>query len=174
MAVRLVYFHITLRSRRGVVDADLSDYFTAIPHPTRHNGRALQSLTCWRTCAPSRRLSTMKAEPVNSADVTMARPGSNYRSMSEAEIDREKPADRRQLCGLVLYDPLSSVKHRLSRSIDPNRACATPRSIQRRSRAVGDLSHAPRLQDSREPKWIAADPLGLAIGYPFDDRLSCF
>ena len=32
MAVRRVYFHITNSSRREVVDADLSDYFTSIPH----------------------------------------------------------------------------------------------------------------------------------------------
>lgn len=32
MAVRQVYFHITQHARREVVDADLSDYFTTIPH----------------------------------------------------------------------------------------------------------------------------------------------
>jgi RNA-directed DNA polymerase len=32
MAVRRVYFHITQHDRREVVDADLSDYFTTIPH----------------------------------------------------------------------------------------------------------------------------------------------
>ena len=32
MAVRRAYFHITQRGRREVVDADLSDYFTSIPH----------------------------------------------------------------------------------------------------------------------------------------------
>lgn len=32
MAVRRVYFHITQHNRRDVVDADLSDYFTTIPH----------------------------------------------------------------------------------------------------------------------------------------------
>jgi RNA-directed DNA polymerase len=32
MAVRKVYFHITQHGRREVVDADLSDYFTTIPH----------------------------------------------------------------------------------------------------------------------------------------------
>lgn len=32
MAVRRVYFHITQHNRREVVDADLSDYFTTIPH----------------------------------------------------------------------------------------------------------------------------------------------
>jgi RNA-directed DNA polymerase len=32
MAVRKAYFHITLHDRREVVDADLSDYFTTIPH----------------------------------------------------------------------------------------------------------------------------------------------
>ena len=31
-AVRKVYFHITQHGRREVVDADLSDYFTTIPH----------------------------------------------------------------------------------------------------------------------------------------------
>ncbi len=32
MAVRRVYFHVTERGRREVVDADLSDYFNTIPH----------------------------------------------------------------------------------------------------------------------------------------------
>lgn len=32
MAVRRAYFHITQNGRREVVDADLSDYFTTIPH----------------------------------------------------------------------------------------------------------------------------------------------
>jgi RNA-directed DNA polymerase len=32
MAVRRAYFHITQHNRRDVVDADLSDYFTTIPH----------------------------------------------------------------------------------------------------------------------------------------------
>ncbi len=32
MAVRKVYFHIAQHGRREVVDADLSDYFTTIPH----------------------------------------------------------------------------------------------------------------------------------------------
>jgi group II intron reverse transcriptase/maturase len=32
MAVRRAYFHITQHDRREVVDADLSDYFTTIPH----------------------------------------------------------------------------------------------------------------------------------------------
>lgn len=32
MAVRRAYFHITRHNRREVVDADLSDYFTTIPH----------------------------------------------------------------------------------------------------------------------------------------------
>lgn len=32
MAVRRAYFHITQHNRREIVDADLSDYFTTIPH----------------------------------------------------------------------------------------------------------------------------------------------
>lgn len=32
MAIRRVYFHVTERGRREVVDADLSDYFNTIPH----------------------------------------------------------------------------------------------------------------------------------------------
>jgi RNA-directed DNA polymerase len=32
MAVRRVYFHVTERERREIVDGDLSDYFTSIPH----------------------------------------------------------------------------------------------------------------------------------------------
>ena len=32
MAVRRVFWHVTQHGRREVVDADLSDYFTSIPH----------------------------------------------------------------------------------------------------------------------------------------------
>jgi hypothetical protein len=54
MAVRLVYFHNTQRSRREVVDADLSDYFTAIPHPTRHAAeRCNHLLAHLRSLAPA-------------------------------------------------------------------------------------------------------------------------
>ena len=32
MAIRRVYYHVTQRGLREVVDADLSDYFNTIPH----------------------------------------------------------------------------------------------------------------------------------------------
>ena len=56
-AVRRVYFHITQRDRREVVDADLSDYFTTIPHGpllrcvTRRvvDGQLLSVLKGWLT-----------------------------------------------------------------------------------------------------------------------------
>ena len=57
MAVRRVYFHITEHGRREVVDADLSDYFTTIPHGqllrcvTRRvtDGQILSILKRWLT-----------------------------------------------------------------------------------------------------------------------------
>lgn len=57
MAVRRVYFHITEHDRREVVDADLSDYFTTIPHSpllkcvSRRvvDGQILSILKCWLT-----------------------------------------------------------------------------------------------------------------------------
>ena len=32
MAVRRIYYHVTQHKRTGIVDADLKDYFTSIPH----------------------------------------------------------------------------------------------------------------------------------------------
>jgi RNA-directed DNA polymerase len=57
MAVRRAYFHITQHDRREVVDADLSDYFTTIPHgPLMRcvsrrvaDGRVLSVLKRWLT-----------------------------------------------------------------------------------------------------------------------------
>lgn len=57
MAVRKVYFHITQHGRREVVDADLSDYFTTIPHgPLLRcvarrvaDGQVLSLIKCWLT-----------------------------------------------------------------------------------------------------------------------------
>jgi RNA-directed DNA polymerase len=57
MAVRRAYFHITQHGRRDVVDADLSDYFTTIPHGpllkcvTRRvtDGTLLSVLKAWLT-----------------------------------------------------------------------------------------------------------------------------
>lgn len=59
MAVRRAYFHITQHDRREVVDADLSDYFSTIPHGplircvTRRvaDGAVLSLLKAWLTAA---------------------------------------------------------------------------------------------------------------------------
>jgi group II intron reverse transcriptase/maturase len=59
MAVRRVYWHIRDRGRSEVVDADLSDYFTSIPHEqlmrslTRRigDGRLLSIIKCWLTAS---------------------------------------------------------------------------------------------------------------------------
>jgi RNA-directed DNA polymerase len=56
-AVRRVYFHITQHDRREVVDADLSDYFTTIPHGPLlrcvarrvNDGQVLSILKRWLT-----------------------------------------------------------------------------------------------------------------------------
>jgi len=54
MAVRRAYFHITQHKRREVVDADLSDYFSTIPH-----GRLLRCVA--RRVADGSVLSLLKA-----------------------------------------------------------------------------------------------------------------
>jgi RNA-directed DNA polymerase len=54
MAVRRVFWHIKDRGRREVVDADLRDYFTSIPH-----GPLMRCLT--RRIADGRLLSTIKS-----------------------------------------------------------------------------------------------------------------
>jgi group II intron reverse transcriptase/maturase len=65
MAVRRAYFHITQHGRREVVDADLSDYFTTIPHGplmkcvTRRvaDGTVLSVLKQWLTAPVCERVS---------------------------------------------------------------------------------------------------------------------
>ena len=65
MAVRRAYFHITQHNRRDVVDADLSDYFTTIPHGplmrcvTRRvaDGKVLSVLKQWLTAPVCERTS---------------------------------------------------------------------------------------------------------------------
>jgi group II intron reverse transcriptase/maturase len=65
MAVRRAYFHITQHNRRDVVDADLSDYFTTIPHGplmrcvTRRvaDGQVLSVLKQWLTAPVCERTS---------------------------------------------------------------------------------------------------------------------
>jgi RNA-directed DNA polymerase len=54
MAVRQVFWQITQRSRREVVDADMRDYFTSIPH-----GALIRSLT--RRIADGRLIRTIKS-----------------------------------------------------------------------------------------------------------------
>ena len=57
MALRRVYWHVTQHGRREVVDADLRDYFTSIPHtPLMRSlsrriadGRMLHAIKCWLT-----------------------------------------------------------------------------------------------------------------------------
>ena len=57
MALRRVYWHVTQHGRREVVDADLRDYFTSIPHPplmrslSRRiaDGRLLHTIKGWLT-----------------------------------------------------------------------------------------------------------------------------
>jgi RNA-directed DNA polymerase len=57
MALRRVYWHVTQHGRREVVDADLRDYFTSIPHsPLMQSlsrriadGRMLHIIKCWLT-----------------------------------------------------------------------------------------------------------------------------
>jgi RNA-directed DNA polymerase len=56
-ALRRVYWHVTQQGRREVVDADLRDYFTSIPHaPLMRSlsrriadGRLLHIIKCWLT-----------------------------------------------------------------------------------------------------------------------------
>jgi RNA-directed DNA polymerase len=57
MALRRVYWHVTDHGRREVVDADLRDYFTSIPHSDLirslarriADGRMLHTIKCWLT-----------------------------------------------------------------------------------------------------------------------------
>jgi group II intron reverse transcriptase/maturase len=57
MAIRRVYWHVTEQGRREVIDADLRDYFTSIPHYplmrclTRRiaDGRVLKTVKRWMT-----------------------------------------------------------------------------------------------------------------------------
>ncbi len=57
MALRRVYWHVTQHGRREVVDADLRDYFTSIPHSDLlrslarriADGRMLHIIKCWLT-----------------------------------------------------------------------------------------------------------------------------
>jgi RNA-directed DNA polymerase len=57
MAVRRVYWHVTQHGRREVVDADLRDYFTSIPHSPLlrslarriADGRVLKTVKRWMT-----------------------------------------------------------------------------------------------------------------------------
>jgi hypothetical protein len=57
MALRRVYWHVTQHGRREVVDADLRDYFTSIPHhPLMRclsrrivDGRVLHVIKSWLT-----------------------------------------------------------------------------------------------------------------------------
>lgn len=59
MAIRRVYWHVTEQGRREVVDADLRDYFTSIPHAplmrslTRRiaDGRVLKTVKRWMTAS---------------------------------------------------------------------------------------------------------------------------
>ena len=64
MAVRRVYWHVTQEGRREVVDADLRDYFTSIPHSALlrslarriADGRVLKTIKRWMTAAVVERI----------------------------------------------------------------------------------------------------------------------
>ena len=77
MALRRVYWHVTQHGRREVVDADLRDYFTSIPHSP-----LMRSLS--RRIADGRMLHTIKGwltapvvEVIDGRPVQTARAGGN-------------------------------------------------------------------------------------------------
>jgi len=80
MAVRRVYWHVTQQGRREVVDADLRDYFTSIPHsPLMRSlarriadGRVLKTIKRWLTVAVVER---MNGRSVRTAEVRRTKRG---------------------------------------------------------------------------------------------------
>ena len=80
MALRRVYWHVTQHGRREVVDADLRDYFTSIPHsPLMRSlsrriadGRLLHVIKCWLT-APV--VEVIDGRPVQTAEARRTKRG---------------------------------------------------------------------------------------------------
>ena len=80
MALRRVYWHVTQHGRREVVDADLRDYFTSIPHgPLMRSlsrriadGRMLHAIKCWLT-APV--VEIIDGRPVQTTDARRTKRG---------------------------------------------------------------------------------------------------
>jgi RNA-directed DNA polymerase len=80
MALRRVYWHVTQRGRRDVVDADLRDYFTSIPHhPLMRclsrrivDGRVLHTIKSWLT-APV--VEIIDGRPVRTAEARRTKCG---------------------------------------------------------------------------------------------------
>ena len=80
MAVRRTYWHVTEQGRREVVDADLRDYFTSIPHSplmlclSRRiaDGRMLKTIKRWLTAAVVERIN---GRPVQTAEARRTKRG---------------------------------------------------------------------------------------------------
>jgi group II intron reverse transcriptase/maturase len=80
MALRRVYWHVTQHGRREVVDADLRDYFTSIPHaPLMRSlarriadGRLLRTIKRWLTAPVAERVN---GRPVQTAEARKRKRG---------------------------------------------------------------------------------------------------
>src|SRR5579863_144082 len=80
MALRRVYWHVTQHGRREVVDADLRDYFTSIPHaPLMRSlarriadGRLLRTIKRWLTAPVVERIN---GRPVQTAETRRRKRG---------------------------------------------------------------------------------------------------
>jgi group II intron reverse transcriptase/maturase len=80
MALRRVYWHVTQHGRREVVDADLRDYFTSIPHaPLMRSlvrriadGRLLRTIKRWLTAPVVERID---GRPVQTAEARRTKRG---------------------------------------------------------------------------------------------------
>ena len=80
MALRRVYWHVTQHGRREIVDADLRDYFTSIPHSPLmrslarriSDGRMLRIIKSWMT-APV--VEVIGGQPVQTTEAKRTRRG---------------------------------------------------------------------------------------------------
>jgi RNA-directed DNA polymerase len=80
MALRRVYWHVTQHGRREVVDADLRDYFTSIPHAPLvrslarriADGRLLRTIKRWLTAPVVERID---GRPVQTAEARRTKRG---------------------------------------------------------------------------------------------------
>lgn len=112
-AVRRAYFHIIQHDRREVVDADLSDYFTTIPHGpllrcvTRRvtDGQILSTLKRWLTVPVWERTSRGAILCTTEArDRKRGTPqGGRHRRFSGTSISGDS-------CGMVRTWPLSATR----------------------------------------------------------------